>query len=91
MKCECVSCLCHFFTREMCRYKKARQSDICSVRCISVTDKVKYNRVPLLVCDKFVHSTLHKHYKISSIRSNRQNTLATISLKDFLKALGGDK
>ena len=90
MKCACINCLCHFCTREKCRYKKARQSDICSVRCISVTDKVKYNRVPLLVCDKFVHSTLHKHYKISNIRSNRKNTLSTISLKDFLKLLGGD-
>lgn len=91
MKCACINCLCHFCTREKCRFKKARQSDICSVRCIRVTDKVNYNRVPVLVCDKFVHATLHKHYRISNIRSNRQNSLASISLKDFLKALGGDK
>ena len=90
MKCACVNCLCHYCTRKNCRYVKAKQHDICSVRCIHVDDTVIYDRKPLLVCDNFVHKTLHKEFKVTKIRSQRNNSLATISLKDFLKILGGD-
>ena len=90
LRCECVYCLCNYCTKNKCRYIKANKHDVCCVRCVHVEKSVYYNYQPVLICDKFQHAILHKRYKIKLIRSARQNALATISLKDFLKLLGGD-
>lgn len=92
MKSPCINCLCHFCTKTKCRYLNDLNTNICSVRCIHVDDHVVYNRNPVLICDNFVHMTLHKCYRIRSIKSHRQNYISSITLKDFLKILrGGDK
>lgn len=90
MRCECVSCLCNYCTKTDCRYIKAKQHNVCCVRCIHIDTKVSYNYQPVLLCDKFKHRIIHKRYRVKLLRSSRQNALATISLKDFLKLLGGD-
>lgn len=90
MKCECISCLCNYCTKTNCRYTKARCSSPCNVRCYHIDDIVHYHYSPVLICDKFAHRTIHKQYRIKLVRSARDNSLATISLKDFLKLLGGD-
>ena len=33
---------------------------------------------PVLICDNFKHAMIHKRYRIKSVRSQRNNSLATI-------------
>lgn len=91
MRCSCVSCLCNYCTKTDCRYIKIGNRNICSVRCIYIDNSVHYEFKPVLVCDKFVHRTIHKTYKIKLLRSGKRSFLDNISVSDFLKLLGGDK
>lgn len=93
MKLECVNCLCSYCVYNRtptCRYCKKRTFNACNARCYHIDNTVIHHFNPVLICDKFVHRSRHKRYKIKLVRSARCNALASISLKDFLKLLGGD-
>ena len=87
---NCISCLCHFCDRTECRYK-AHNANVCNIRCIIVKTSVEVNYKPVLCCDRFHHTTIHKRYKIKLRRNSLEDVLKKMSAADFLRMLGGGK